>query len=172
MTTVEYTTNVLSKDLYDRTLEWLKKLSFYNGCTNKGIEIDRKQIWYHTSGKYFNHLWTDRYDRWVGNLFPVILFEIMNELGINCNSCLINYYVDGKSFIPKHIDSITSFGTEPIIVNLSIGASRTLKVDTKDYILENNSKFVMSGPSVPHELLKDPNCKSPRWSLTFRNHIA
>ena len=62
---------------------------------------------------------------------------------MDTNSCLINYYENGKDFIPRHIDSIVSFGPTPIIINLSIGATRVLRVNEKDFSLHNNSLFII-----------------------------
>lgn len=174
-TSVTYKKNALSSQLHSELQTWLLTQQYFNGLTRKGKPIDRKQIWFHRTGDYFNPKWNGRYSRWEGRLFPSILDRVLDELGQpELNSCLVNYYEDGQSFIPLHIDSVEMFGSEPTIVNLSIGATRTLHVindDTKTaYPLEDNSVLVMSGPSVPHEILRDDNCKTARWSLTFRQH--
>lgn len=175
---------VLSPDLRQQTIRWLHDLTYYNGKTKGGQDIDRDQVWFHRQGLYFNPLWTHRYPRWIGHRFPEILEDICRELELELtefNSCLVNRYNNGQCFIPKHIDSIDSFGPTPTIINLSLGATRTLRVHAhahdhvhahsyRDYKLDDNSLFIMSGPSTEHELLIEPECHTVRWSLTFRKH--
>lgn len=174
MTQISVKHQVLSYDLRQQTINWLKNLEFYNGKTKGGHDIDRDQVWFHRQKVYFNPKWEHRYPRWMAHSFPVILDKIVVELGLDkeFNSCLVNRYCDGQCFIPKHIDSIDSFGPTPTIINLSLGATRVLRVQDHDYELNDNSVFIMSGPSVEHELLPDPDCHSIRWSLTFRKHIS
>ena len=109
------------------------------------------------------------------------------------NSCLINKYRDGNDSIRAHRDTYLSFGETPIIIGLSIGESRILRVrklhnpdvfkslkveresdETIDFVLENNSVFVMAGYSqtyFSHEVPKMEN-KEHRYSLTFREYIV
>lgn len=179
--TVEYHIDVLNADLHARLGTWLRAQNYHSGVTKKGQQIDRKQIWFHRDECYFNPLWNDCYDRWKANKFPPILWELIHvlyESGVvgsldkgEINSCLVNYYQDGRSFIPSHIDNKDAFGLEPIIINLSFGATRTLRINNVDYPLEDNTVLVMSGPSVQHELLRDECCRDERWSLTFRKHL-
>ena len=176
MAQIRYKPNFLSEDRYNELHSWLSQLELYPGKNKKGNDIDRMQKWFHINEEYFNPYWKQEFDRWKGHSFPPVLFKILSlvneELGTNMDSCLVNYYRNGEAFIPKHIDSIISFGDHPIIVNVSIGATRTFRVADTDYELEDNSIFVMSGPTTEHQLLRDESCKEPRWSLTFRKKIA
>lgn len=175
MTKTQYLCDFLPHDLYLKLSSWLLSLELFSGTTQKGHNIHRTQKWFHINGERFNTTWKQYFDRWKGHTFPDILKEILDyinsNLGIDTNSCLINYYENGKKFIPKHIDSMDSFGPTPTIVNLSIGATRIIRVDNQDYSLDDNSLFIMTGSSVEHELLKDLECTQPRWSLTFRKKL-
>jgi hypothetical protein len=167
--------DVLEDDMHAKVSDWLKRQSYISASG-----IDREQLWFHRDGTYFNPLWEKRYDRWNSHPFEDIIDQVIARLAAlnilgnlspnDINSCLVNYYRDGNAFIPKHVDSINVFGPSPTIINLSIGETRVLRAGGKDYSLVDNSVFIMSGPSVPHELLKDPTCTGPRWSMTFRKH--
>jgi len=174
MTEIQYISDFLPNDLYLKLNYLLLNLELYSGTTRKGHKIHRTQKWFHIDGERFDTSWKQHFNRWKGHKFPDVLKEILDyinsNLKIDTNSCLINYYENGEDFIPRHIDSIVSFGPNPTIVNLSIGATRVIRVK-KDYSLHNNSLFIMNGPSVEHELLKDLECTQPRWSLTFRKKL-
>jgi alkylated DNA repair dioxygenase AlkB len=120
---------------------------------------------------------------------------VLNTHGIespDLNSCLINKYRDGNDSIRAHRDTYLSFGHTPVIFGLSIGDSRILRVrklhhpeifkslkvqresdEHIDFVLENNSLFVMAGYSqkyFSHEIPKMDD-KTERYSLTFREYI-
>ena len=174
-TEIQYTCDFLPHELYLKLNSWLLSLELFSGTNKKGNTIHRTQKWFHVDGERFDTSWNQHFDRWKGHEFPDILKEILDyvnlNLGIDTNSCLINYYENGEKFIPKHTDSMVSFGPNPTIVNISIGATRVIRVANQDYSLHSNGLFIMSGPSVEHELLKDLDCTQPRWSLTFRKKL-
>ena len=106
------------------------------------------------------------------------------------NSILINYYQNGNQGIAPHKDDPETFGLEPTIVLLSIDGPRTFciertKLDSlkrdkeksfqnKEFILPDNSLMIMGGGSQRnfcHFLKDEPNIKSPRYSLTFREYL-
>ncbi len=108
----------------------------------------------------------------------------------NFNSLLINYYENGNNCITAHQDDKGSFGNKPTIALLSIGGPRTfclertiygnLKRDktkkhlNKDFILPDNSLFIMAGGSQEyfcHSIKKEPENMNSRYSLTFREFI-
>jgi len=170
-----YIPDFLPKEQYQKLYDWLHQVELYPGKNKKGNDIDRMQKWFHLEEEYFNPYWKKEFDRWKGHSFPPILLDILSlvntKLGTDMDSCLVNYYHNGESFIPKHIDSVVSFGEHPTIVNISVGAKRILRVGETDHYLENNSMFVMSGPTTEHQLLRDETCHDPRWSLTFRKKL-
>lgn len=165
--------------------KWLNLQNYFSGTSKTGNVISRKQIWFQENEKYFCKKWKNRYDRWFGHKYPTILSNIQDKVQkyikseINdrsvLNSCLINLYETGNDKITAHRDSLDSFGEYPTIVNLSIGATRTLRVSNKkeciDFALRDNSLFIMSGASQKyyvHEILKDSCVNDIRYSMTFR----
>lgn len=178
-----YIKDFLDQENLENTKSWLRSLSFHDGFSQSGKKIDRKQIWYHKEGHYFNPIWTQRFKRWQGTEYDDHLLMIQQLIQtkvipllqrdhqVTLNSCLVNYYQDGNAFIPQHKDNNLIFGDSPTIIGLSIGATRTFKVGTKEWELEDNSIFVMSGDAVEHGILCDLECHDPRYSLTFRNYI-
>jgi len=162
--------------------QWLEQLELYSGTTRSGKKIDRDQKWFQESGHYFNPQWNEQYERWKAHAYPPLLLQIEQAVQqllhpkVQLNSCLVNYYKDGMSFIPMHKDSSLSFGPAPTIVILSVGATRVMEVNTGSgalrYELPDNSIFIMSGPSVDHSIVRDPDVTEPRWSLTFRHYLA
>ncbi len=186
--------NILSPERYAQLKECLKNLNYCKGYTQSGAEVAREQLWFHKDNKYFCDSWVARYPRWDAHPYPEEILQVQDliseemklrskslHLNLNINSCLVNYYRDGNSFIPPHRDNKTSFGDRPTIVGLSIGATRTLvlKHDNKDVRYEikllDNSMFIMAGGSqlhFMHEIPKEPDCHEERWSLTFREHLS
>lgn len=100
------------------------------------------------------------------------------EKCFNCylDTCLLNYYRDGKDTIAMHPDR-ESKGSKNITIGISLGESRTLvfkrNSDDKTISFENRSGdlYIMQG--TIHKLWKHgiPRCKDHkggRISLTFR----
>ena len=182
-----YIQNFLPITIIQELEEWLHTLRLHNGTSKNGSSINRKQLWFQEEEKYFCPVWKERYDRWCSEKYTSILYKIQciieKSLNIDTsdgelNSCLINLYENGNDFIPPHKDSPISFGTTPIIINLSIGTTRILRLQNQseilDFPLEHNSLFIMHGDSqinYHHEILKDSDIKTSRWSLTFRKMI-
>lgn len=111
------------------------------------------------------------------------------------NSCLMNKYRDGSDSIKPHRDSEEIFGENPVVVILSIGATRTLTFRRIIYDEDNlhliqpetdptmaqefsvdmpeGSIVIMAGALqkyYSHEITKvhDKTCQT-RYSMTFRN---
>ena len=204
-----YKSNMFDEPFKSKLLEFVQKQAYRDGRCVSGREIPRKQLWFQKDGKYFCDSWKNRYDRWESaEEYPEILEEITNKI-YNCdevisalknnsieipkiNSCLINKYRDGDDSIRAHRDTHLSFGDFPVIVGISLGDSRVLRVrrlhnpelyksmkvqkdsdEHIDFLLEDNSIFVMAGYSqkyFSHEIpkMEDKEC---RYSLTFREFI-
>ena len=83
-------------------------------------------------------------------------------------------------YIKKHRDSKTVFGSEPTILNLSVGVTRDIVFTDKQSLetrmpLENGSIIAMYGDSQNthlHEIPRDPLQNDRRYSLTWREKIA
>lgn len=145
----------------------------------------RLQKWYQMDGQYFSKKWKNQsYERWKSKQYDDILLSIqeivekkVNEhINVKFNSCLINKYRNGEDYIKPHRDAIESFGEYPIIANLSIGDTRTIRFEGNnkfDISLESGSLLIMSGSSqkyFKHSILKN-NSNKVRYSLTFRHYL-
>ena len=203
-----YKSNIFEPSFKERIKTFLDSEEYCDGQCVSGREIPRKQRWYQKEGKYFCNSWKNRYERWESaNEYPTILNEIAAKIksnkelcevltqhdidleSMNINSCLINQYRTGDDSIRAHRDTYLSFGKHPIIIGISMGDSRILRVrklhnpeifkslkvekssdENIDFLLEDNSLFVMAGYSqtyFSHEVPKMSN-KGMRFSLTFR----
>ena len=204
-----YKSNFFTKELLSKIKEFVKSQTYRDGMCVSGKEIPRKQLWFQKDGEYFCKSWKQRYERWEANeVYPDILNEIVEVLNSNeeliqtlkihdieipdINSCLINQYRDGNDSIRAHRDTHLSFGDNPVIIGVSIGDERVLRVrrlhnpddfkslkvhkesdENIDFQLEENSIFVMAGYSqtyFSHEIPKMPG-KGERFSMTFRHFI-
>jgi alkylated DNA repair dioxygenase AlkB len=186
-------------------LDYFKTLTFQKG-DYKGRDISREQRWYHRDKKLFHPKWGE-FKRWhsfnydhtldyietkINRIVKQILFskEIVNynEDEWISNSILINKYENGNNIIPKHRDSETIFGDNPIIAIYSVGSPRTMRfqrvhldcnksmkdIQPIDIVLEPNSLLIMSGSiqkNYTHEILREPHITEQRYSLTFRKHV-
>jgi hypothetical protein len=206
-----YKSNFFEQQLFEKIKSFVYSLEYRDGKCVSGREIPRKQLWFQREGKYFCNSWKQRYNRWEPfSDYPDILNEIasfikdnkvlsnilkehdINLSELDINSCLINKYRDGDDSIRAHRDTYLSFGKVPIIIGVSVGASRILRVrklhnpevfkslkvekssdENIDFLLEDNSLFIMAGFSqtyFSHEIPKMEN-KGVRFSLTFREFI-
>lgn len=104
-------------------------------------------------------------------------------------SVLINLYRDGNDSVGWHTDDEECFGENPIIVSLSVGATRTFKMKSKgpqngasrpaqeknkplSYDLKNGDVIVLSKEHVTewsHCLVKTTKPVGPRINFTFRS---
>lgn len=205
-----YKSNFFTKELFEEIRQFVKSQDYKDGKCVSGKEIPRKQLWFQKDGEYFCKSWKQRYERWEAfHEYPEILDKIVTEIKNNkelnktlnqhdieipdINSCLINQYRDGNDSIRAHRDTHLSFGENPIIIGVSIGDERILRVrrlhnpevfkslkvhresdENIDFQLEENSIFIMAGYSqtfFSHEIPKMPE-KKERFSMTFRKFIA
>lgn len=114
--------------------------------------------------------------------------DIARELDWVANCCVINSYAPTSSLYP-HRDGayIPQLGTNPTIVAVSFGASRSFllhpidkksgKRSTKNIIdvkLSHGDLLIMHGScdaNYHHSIQSDPSANDARVSLTFRQHI-
>jgi alkylated DNA repair dioxygenase AlkB len=206
-----YKSNFFDKEFIEKVRTFVTSQEYRDGHCVSGREIPRKQLWFQRDKQYFCNTWKNRYDRWESAIdYPTILTEIANviknhpELSsilenhnidlktMDINSCLVNKYRDGDDSIRAHRDTYLSFGTHPIIIGISLGDSRILRVrrlhhpemfkslkvqkasdENIDFLMEDNSLFIMAGHSqiyFSHEVPKMEG-KDVRYSLTFREFI-
>lgn len=103
--------------------------------------------------------------------------EINRFLGLNLNSCLINYYPDGNSNIGHHSDGKGyKLGSYNSVATISLGTSRMFEFKKKTdsstirVQLDNGDLVLMYNECqklATHSILKDKTIKDPRISLTF-----
>tara|TARA_B100000700_G_scaffold185042_1_gene203952 strand:+ start:5860 stop:6465 length:606 start_codon:yes stop_codon:yes gene_type:complete len=146
----------------------------------KDTKIPRLQCWigdegceYRYSGKQLNR------QIWSPDLI-MIRKKIYEELKIDFNSVLANYYRDGKDSMGWHSDDEKELGPDPTIASISFGSERDLvfrnKI-TKETIAipqTNGCLILIDGKTQKnwqHSIKKTQKVIGPRINLTFRNII-
>jgi alkylated DNA repair dioxygenase AlkB len=103
--------------------------------------------------------------------------RLQATLGFEPNSCLINYYVDGRSKMGFHSDEIDNLeaGTEIIIISLGIDRKLSFRSTTdyaqrRQYLLPHGSLLYMSQRTQEFwsHAIKRASVPDGRISLTFR----
>jgi alkylated DNA repair dioxygenase AlkB len=98
-------------------------------------------------------------------------------LGFEPNSCLINYYLDGRSKMGFHSDEIDNLETGTQIIIISLGTERKLSFRStadyeqrRQYLLPHGSLLYMSQRTQEFwsHAIKRANVLDGRISLTFR----
>ena len=110
-----------------------------------------------------------------------LLIPICNKLeatlGFEPNSCLINYYLDGRSKMGFHSDEIDNLEQGTQIIIISLGVERKLSFRSKSdysqraqYLLPHGSLLYMSQRTQEFwsHAIKRANVLEGRISLTFR----
>lgn len=155
-----------------------------------GSEIKRLQKWFHLDNNFFSEQWNKRPKRWISCRYDSFLLDLQSQMqkwvednkdipNIEINSLLINKYRTKEDYIKKHRDSSYAFGTQPTIINMSIGSEREIiftEKETGEEIklnLPSKSILVMKNNSQVkylHEIPKIDKERGIRFSLTWREH--
>lgn len=168
--------------------------TFVGGTTQLGTQVPRLQRYYQNDGVFFSTDWKQRHERWEPYAYPQWLSglqsKINSELGLECNSALINYYRDGNDTIMPHRDDQSIWGEDPTIVSLSFGATRSFLLEPVSYDanrpksskrrigistilrLGDGDLLIMSGETqkwYKHSVPREPACTTGRWNITFRH---
>jgi alkylated DNA repair dioxygenase AlkB len=110
-------------------------------------------------------------------LLVPICTKLEQTLGFEPNSCLINYYLDGRSKMGFHSDEIDNLEPGTQIIIISLGAERKLSFRSKadyeqrrQYLLPHGSLLYMSQRTQEFwsHAIKRANVLDGRISLTFR----
>jgi alkylated DNA repair dioxygenase AlkB len=113
-------------------------------------------------------------------LLQPLCVQLAETLGFEPNSCLINYYVDGRSKMGFHSDEIDNLEANTQIIIISLGTERKLsfrsKVDysqRRQYLLPHGSLLYMSQRTQElwSHAIKRANVLDGRISLTFRRIV-
>lgn len=92
------------------------------------------------------------------------------------NTCLLNFYRDGKDTIGWHADNEKVLGDAPLIATVSLGSTRTFRIKSRkgkhrfDIPVLSGSLLIMAGNTQQvwlHSIDTEPT-DAPRISLTFR----
>jgi alkylated DNA repair dioxygenase AlkB len=109
-------------------------------------------------------------------LVPLCL-RLQETLGFEPNSCLINYYLDGRSKMGFHSDETDSLEAGTQIIIISLGTDRKLSFRGRSdysqriqYLLTHGSLLYMSQRTQEFwsHAIKRANVTDGRISLTFR----
>ncbi len=185
-----YIPNFLNETDHEHMLSYLNSTEDFKPNPKYNDGISREQKWFQKDNKYFCPQWKMRYPHWTSSDMDDTICNMINKVQDftpsvpninipNINSCLVNKYKTGENFIAPHRDSEISFGEEPTIIGLSLGATRTIIFERNDksssftFDLESGSIFIMAGSSqrfYKHSIQKSP-CQNVRYSLTFREFI-
>ena len=146
----------------------------------KDTQIPRLQCWigdegceYKYSGKQLNR------QIWSQDLI-MIRKKIYEELKIDFNSVLANYYRDGKDSMGWHSDNEKELGPDPTIASISFGSERNLvfrnKITKETLAIPqtNGCLILIDGETQKnwqHSIKKTQKVIGPRINLTFRNII-
>jgi alkylated DNA repair dioxygenase AlkB len=116
-------------------------------------------------------------DQPMHNLLLPICAKLQNTLGFEPNSCLINFYEDGRDKMGFHSDEIDNLELDTKIIIISLGAERKLSfrstIDYEErryYWLPHGSLLYMSQNTQKYwsHAIKRANVAAGRISLTLR----
>jgi len=146
----------------------------------RDTKIPRLQCWigdkgceYRYSGKQLSR------QIWNQDLI-MIRKKIYQELKIDFNSVLVNYYRDGKDSMGWHSDDEKELGPNPTIASISFGSERDLvfrnKITKETLAIPqtNGCLILIDGETQKnwqHSIKKTQKVIGPRINLTFRNII-
>jgi alkylated DNA repair dioxygenase AlkB len=121
------------------------------------------------------------YDRSPMHPLLVPICVCLNEtLGFEPNSCLVNYYVDGRSKMGFHSDETNNLEPGTSIIVISLGTDRKLSFRGRadynqrlEYLLPHGSLMYMSQRTQEFwsHAIKRVNVSDGRISLTFRRIV-
>ena len=108
--------------------------------------------------------------------------SIEEDFGVRFNSCLINYYRNGRDSMGWHSDNEPELGTNPLIASISFGENRAIQFKPKKGIVfqafsvpqPDGTLIFMAGNTQKFFLHSIPksNRTQPRLNLTFRRILT
>ena len=162
-----------------QTIEWSQDEVVVFGKKHK---IPRLNAWYGDEGKVMKYSGlTLQPKSWTKELT-----EIKNRIEIQTrfefNSCLLNYYRDGKDGMGWHQDNEKELGINPVIASVTFGQSRPFQlkhinkpeIKKIDIPLSNGSLLIMEAETQhywKHQVPKTSRKVTERINLTFRKII-
>lgn len=126
----------------------------------------------------------------ISSSLPSFQKQVETATGCTFNSCLLNFYRDGKVYVSYHSDNESVYGPEPVIASLTLGATRDFLLKKKEGNSNNSTSgssdsyvfklaagdlLVMRGGAVQrlyvHSVPKRMGVVGERINLTFRRVI-
>jgi len=144
------------------------------------FEIPRLQAWHADAGiaySYSNNLLESQ--PWVEPLSE-IKRHVEARLGHAFNSVLLTYYRNGRDHVTWHADDERELGDRPVIVSLSLGATRQFRYRHKSDGAEgglflDEADLLLMQPEFQlqweHCVPVEPSVSEPRINLTFRSVV-
>lgn len=132
-------------------------------------------------GRSYDYSGVSYTDKPMHPLLQPLCVQLAARLGFEPNSCLINYYLDGRSKMGFHSDEIDNLAPQTQIIIVSLGAERKLSFRSKadysqrlSYILPHGSLLYMSQRTQEFwtHAIKRANVTEGRISLTLRRILA
>ncbi len=147
------------------------------------IEWDLRMSARHTAcyGLSYNYSGVSYENKPMHPLLVPLCTKLEQTLGFEPNSCLINYYLDGRSKMGFHSDEIDNLEPGTQIMIISLGTERKLSFRStadyeqrRQYLLQHGSLLYMSQRTQEFwsHAIKRANVLDGRISLTFRRIIG
>lgn len=159
-----------------KTIDWTQDEVIVYGKRHK---IPRLNAWYGDEGKVMKYSGLSLEPKtWTKELLE-IKSKIEEASGTKFNSCLLNYYRDGKDGMGWHQDNEKELGINPIIASVTFGETRPFQLKhifnkelkKVDIPLSNGSLLTMAGETQhywKHQIPKTTKTLESRINLTFR----
>lgn len=178
---VEYFTNFIPKENTSHYFRELREEIVWSQdeliMFGKRITMRRESAWFADSGKSYKYAGINREGLpWCANL-KSLKQRVEDFLQVQFNSCLANYYFDGKDGMGFHTDNEKMLDPNQPIASISLGSERTFRFQhqktklKKEILLQDGSLLVMYPPCQEywkHALPKTKDSNKPRINLTFR----
>lgn len=145
--------------------------------------IPRLSAWVGDEGKITSYSGLTLHPKaWTPELLE-IKKKVELESNTEFNSCLLNYYRDGKDGMGWHQDNEKELGVNPTIASVTFGETRPFQLKhlsnktlkTINIPLTNGSLLIMSGEVQhfwKHQIPKTTKSLGGRINLTFRNILS
>lgn len=145
---------------------------------NRYVDIPRLNAWYADSAQSYTYSGIQLQPLPEYAELKRLRHRLINETGLQLNSCLLNCYRDGQDSVAWHCDDEPELGRNPTIVSISLGAERKFMIRSLNdhneklcLLLPHNSLLIMEGEiqhRYEHQVPKEANVSQRRINLTFR----
>ncbi|WP_019341143.1 alpha-ketoglutarate-dependent dioxygenase AlkB family protein [Stutzerimonas stutzeri] len=168
--------------------QWLSQLSAQTPWSQpqirlygRNIAVPRRVAWYGDADALYRYSGLTHEPLPWTPLLANIRQRVQQQVGQPVNGVLLNLYRDGRDAMGWHSDDEPELGQQPLVVSLSLGATRRFDFRRKgtsrtahSISLEHGSLLVMSGLTQhywQHQIARTRKVRAPRLNLTFRQII-